>query len=143
MSRTILAPTLRFVRRISYTYHDYSHKTHYLIEYDTFEAATHYVWHGITYTNALTFHRRTSDEALFINEPVIMKSQADVWKNDENIWKNVYFMPSMEALYDFKVRFDAPHPNDEVACRAAQERPTFTKEVIRTLLAKPLPPVNA
>lgn len=139
MSRTILAPTLRFVRRISYTHHDYTQKINYLIEYDTFEAATYYVWHGITYANALIFHRRTSDGALFINEPVIMKSEEEVWKNDDNIWKHVYFMDSMEALYDFKVRFDTPLPSDEIGCRAAKERPAFTKDVIRTLLAKPLP----
>ena len=136
MSRTIHPPTLRFVRRISRSHHDYVIKIVHLIEYDTYEASTYYTWNGITYGNTLVFHRRTSDGALFINEPVVLPHQ-------ENIWQHVTFMPSMEALYDFKVRFDTPHPRDEVASRAAEERPTFTKDVIRTLLAKPLPAANA
>lgn len=135
MSRTILPPTLCFTRRTSRSHHDYVNKIVHLIEYDTYEASTYYVWNGITYGNTIVFHRRTSDGALFINEPVVLPQQ-------ENIWQNVTFMPSMEALYDFKVYMDTPHPRDEVAARAAQERPAFTKDVIRTLLAKPLPPAD-
>ncbi len=132
MSRKIHPPTFTFVGHRTRTITNPKTLVTQTIEWDTFEAATYYTWNDILYPNAIHFHRRTSDQVLFINEP-------STPSGGDDIWMNVIFFPDFKSVLDYKVRFDTPHPRDEVAVRAYEERPRFTEDVIRALLAMPFP----
>lgn len=132
MSRKIHPPTFTFVEHRTRTITDPKTLHAQMIEWDTFEAATYYTWNDIVYPNAVRFHRRTSDQMLFINEPATPIG-------DKSIWAQVVFFPDFKSILQYKVRMDTPHPKDKSAVYAYHKHPRFTEDVVRALLAMPFP----